>query len=402
MFDWHWLENARRSIEKKPEAKSLPMCPLMIGERTNRLRSVSRRMFRNWTSFSAWAQTMSIIDCLKSFSWTWWWRREWPCCLRIWLYIWKKLPKRSSCWAMEMSKASQRRQRLTREWIVDEGRRDSVNSGLWLSAHLTLFTSWFYEEKRNRYFFLSRNRDYRRWNERIILWWSFTRHGKMKIAMNQLIVIQQWQPLEREKKSSVNASVSLLLLLNNRWGFPLARFLSVDNWCVKRWRTNDGSRREQPEDEFWFHRRTTAFSNDREQEDTLLWSVLVPTICRRWPAKQRSLLLRPSAESSRRRFSPRSNSASLNSTDSTRADRDREDSDRMCEVKRCLAKETRVILWSVVEYRPCTASSDSVEDRDNNRRCHPDESDWIPNESSLDTRRSFFLSFSERRDTDQE
>ena len=241
-------------------------------------------------------------------------------------------------------------------------------------------------------FFLSRDRNYRRWNERIILWWSFTGHGKMKIPMNQLIVIQQWQPLESERRSLIHIPVSLRLLLNNRWEFPRARFLSVDNWCVKRWRTNDGSRREPPEDEFWFHRRTTVFSNDREQEDTLLWSVLGPKICRKWPAKQRSLLRRPSAESSRRRFSPKSNYASLNSTGSTRADRDREDSDRTCAVNRCLAKETRAILWSVVECRRCTASNGSVEDRDNSRHCRPDESGWIPNESSLETSRSFFRS----------
>ena len=39
-------------------------------------------------------------------------------------------------------------------------------------------------------------RVYRRWNERIVLWGSFTGHGEMKIAVDQLIVIQQGKPLE--------------------------------------------------------------------------------------------------------------------------------------------------------------------------------------------------------------
>ena len=126
--------------------------------------------------------------------------------------------------------------------------------------------------------------------------------------------------------------------------------------------------------------------SDRERAHRSLWSFLVPTIGRKFSAKRKFPLHRPSAAFSRRCFSLMSSLDRLNSRDSRPMDRCKADCDRRCEEEKFLEEEILNILWSVVACRRCTASADSTEGRDNNRPNPPDELDWIPIESKLNER----------------
>lgn len=124
-------------------------------------------------------------------------------------------------------------------------------------------------------------------------------------------------------------------------------------------------------------------SNDKRRANKFLWSFLDPMIDRKFSATQKFLLHRPSVEFWRRCFSPMLNLVLLNSRNLNPMDKDKEDFDTMCEANKFLVEEILNILWSVVLCRLYKVLNDLIEDRDNNRLHHPDEFDWIRNESKL-------------------